>query len=420
MKGAPDCDVIIVGAGLAGAAASCMLSEYGLSAIILEARDRAGGRGFTRSFRDNEDWLEYGGAWIAPWHDRMRHYADKSQITLRPTQPVSEHRWHDGKALRHGLPGSHPALRAIKEHALLYKAGKSFPWKTPLTLSEYLDRIEAGAGIRAYVLAWWTISGNGDPNLVSASEFLSSCAYGDGTPESMMSALRHTLVPGVTMLAERMIASARARLELHVPVAAMNQSSGGVTVTCQGGRTVNARAAICAMPLNALPSVDFTPALAAKKREAIALGHGGRSLKLWLKVKGVEPGILACGGPGGLRWLFSERSSADGATLIVGFALADRTLDPADRTSVARSLARFFPEGELIAWDWHDWMGDPFARGTWVSLPANAIWIGDPEIWSREGRLAFATSDFADHAAGWFEGAIRSGEAAALEILKTL
>jgi monoamine oxidase len=65
-------------------------------------------------------------------------------------------------------------------------------------------------------------------------------------------------------------------------------------------------------------------------------------------------------------------------------------------------------------------VNDPFARGTWVALPANAIWIGDHQVWSREGRLAFATSDFAEHAAGWFEGAIRSGEAAALSILKTL
>ncbi len=416
----PDCDVVIIGAGLAGAAASSIASEHGLSAIILEARDRAGGRGFTRSFRDTEDLLEFGGGWIAPWHDRIRHYADKTRITLRPTQPVSEQRWHDGKVLRQGPPGRHPALEAIREHALLYKAGEPLPWKTPLTLGAYLDRIEANAEVRTYVLAWWTISGNGDPDQVSASEFLSSCAYGGGTPESMMSALRHTLKPGASMLAERMISSAQARLELNAPVAALRQSGDRVTVTCMNGRTIGARAAICALPLNALRTVEFTPALAAKKCEAIMLGHGGRSLKLWLKVKGVEPGILASGGPDGLRWLFSERLSTDGATLIVGFALADGTLDPTDRGSVVASLTRFFPEAELIAWDWHDWVSDPFARGTWVALPASAIWIGDPETWSREGRLVFATSDFAEYAAGWFEGAIRSGEAAARAILNAL
>lgn len=417
---APECDVVIIGAGLAGAAASAILSEHKLSTIVLEARDRAGGRGFTRNFKHSQDLLEFGGGWIAPWHDRVRHHAQSNEISLRPTHPVSEQRWHDGEVLRQGSPPSDAALQAIKEHALLYKAGEPFPWKTPLTLSAYLERIGANADVRAFVLAWWTISGNGAPDLIAASELLSSCAYGDGAPESMMSALRHTLVPGVSILAERMISSAGARLELNVQVAAVEKDGDGATVICKDGRTIRARAAICAMPLNALRGVRFAPSLAAKKHEAVARGHGGRSLKLWLKVKGVEPGILASGGPGGLRWLFSERTSADGTTLIVGFALDDGTLDPVDRASVERSLNQFFPEAKLVAWDWHDWVSDPYARGTWVALPADATWIGDPEIWGREGRLAFATSDFADHAAGWFEGAIRSGEAAALSIVNTL
>lgn len=420
-----DGDVVIIGAGLAGAAAACVLAEQGLSTIILEARDRAGGRGYTRSFAGSDDLLEFGGSWITSWHDRVRYYAEKTGITLRPIHPVSEHRWHDGKMLRIGIPTSdearaafEQAQQAIKAHALLYKAGKPFPWKGSLTLSEYLDHIGASSEARAHVLAWWTISGNGDPKRIAASEFLSSCAYGDGSPESMITALRHSLVPGVGMLAERMIAASGARLELSTPVAALGQDGDSVTITTTTGRAVAARAALCAMPLNALPAIAFTPELSGRKGEAIAMGHGGRSLKLWIKVKDVGPGILATGGPGGLRWLFSERKAADGTTLIVGFALADGTLDPSDRNSVAASLHRFFPAAELIAWDWHDWVGDPQARGTWVALPADATWIGDPAVWDREGRIAFATSDFAPEAAGWFEGAIRSGEAAAQAILR--
>jgi monoamine oxidase len=394
---------------------------------MLEARDRAGGRAFTRRFKDSEDLLEYGGSWIVPWHDRMRHYAERTKIGLRPTEPISEHRWHDGRVLRTGVPTSErarpdfeQAQKMIKEHALLYKAGKPFPWKTPLTLNQYLGLIDASPEARAHVLAWWTISGNGDPDRISASEFLASCTYGDGSPESMVTALRHTLVPGAGTLAEGMIASTDARLELNTRVTALNQSSNGVTATCATGRVVSTRAAICALPLNGLQAVAFTPAPSQRKREAIAIGHGGRSLKLWLKVRGVEPGILASGGPGGLRWLFTERHAEDGATLIIGFALADGTLDPFDRTSVSASLARFFPEAELIDWDWHDSIDDPYAKGTWAALPADALWIGDPAVWDREGRIAFATSDFADIAPGWFEGAIRSGEAAAQSIVSSL
>lgn len=423
----PGRDVAILGAGLAGAAASCICADHGLSTVVLEARDRAGGRGFTRNFADTVDVLEFGGSWITPWHDRIRHYAERTGITLKATHPVIEHRWHDGKVLRSGVPASETARaeferaqKAIKHDALLYKAGKPFPWNGPLTLTQYLDRMNASPEARAHVLAWWTISGNGDPDRISATEFLSSCAYGDGAPESMMTALRHTLVPGVGALAERMIVLAQADLHLNAPVGTVEQRQDGVTVTCTNGISVTARAAISCIPLNALPAVRFTPELSTRKREAIEIGHGGRSLKLWLKVKDVPVGILASGGAGGLRWLFSERHASDGATLIVGFALADGTLDPQDRGSIAKSLAQFFPEAGLITWDWHDWVGDPFARGTWVALPVDESWIGNPEIWSREGQLAFATSDFAEVSAGWFEGAIRSGEAAAQSVIAGL
>lgn len=420
-------DIAIIGAGLAGAAAASRCADAGLSTIVLEARDRVGGRGFTRKFSGSEDLLEFGGGWVTPWHDRIRHYAESTNIVLRPTHPVIEHRWHDGQVLRSGQPASQEgsaafdrAIAAIRQDALLYKAGKPFSWQGPLTLNQYLARIEASPEARAHVLAWWTISGNGDPEKIAASEFLSSCAYGDGTPESMMTALRHTLVPGTGILAERMIAQAKADLRLNMPVRAVRQDQDGVTLICANGEAVSARAAISCLPLNALPAMSFAPGLSVRKQRAIALGHGGRSLKLWLKVKNVAPGILASGGPGGLRWLFSERQAADGTTLIVGFALDDGTLLPEDRNSVAAALARFFPEAELVAWDWHDWVNDPYARGTWVALPAEETWIGDAEVWGREGRLAFATSDFAESCAGWFEGAICSGEAAAQATIEFL
>lgn len=412
----PACDVVILGAGLAGAAAACVCAERGLKTVVLEARDRAGGRGFTRRFAGTPDLLEFGGSWIAPWHDRIRHYCTRNGITLRPTHPVTQHRFHDGHALGSRVASSR-ALDAIQADALRYKAGKPLPWTGPLSLTQYLDRIAATPEDRSHVLAWWTISGNGDPDLISAAEFLSSCSYGDGTPASMMTALVHTLVPGAGILAERMIAASKADLRLRAEVSEVHREAQSVRVTCADGASIAARAAISCLPLNALSSVRFTPGLSARKRQAIELGHGGRSLKLWLKVRGVVPGILASGGSGGLRWLFAERAGEDGATLIVGFALADGTLDPDDRASIAHSLAQFFPEAELIAWDWHDWSGDPFARGTWVALPADATWIGDAETWKPEGRLAFATSDFAVAAAGWFEGAIVSGEAAAREII---
>jgi monoamine oxidase len=85
---------------------------------------------------------------------------------------------------------------------------------------------------------------------------------------------------------------------------------------------------------------------------------------------------------------------------------------------IAGALQRFFPQADLVAWDWHDWVADPHARGTWVALPADMLEIADPENWQPEGRLAFATSDISPDQAGWFEGAIIAGEATAKALLR--
>jgi monoamine oxidase len=66
-------DVIVVGAGLAGAAAALKLAQAGKHVSVIEARDRCGGRGFAKSYAGEGPRLEFGGAWITPWHNRCGH-----------------------------------------------------------------------------------------------------------------------------------------------------------------------------------------------------------------------------------------------------------------------------------------------------------------------------------------------------------
>ncbi len=416
-----DCDVVIVGAGFAGAAAALELAGLNLRTIILEARDRVGGRAYTRAFATGEEMLEFGGSWIAPWHERIRRHARTDGIDLRPAHQIAEHRWHDGKTLRNGLPcaagarsGFDRAMARVRADALAHRDGDASMAK--LSLNQYLDLIGAPSEARVHVLAWWTISGNGDPRLIAATEFLSSCAYGGGTPEGMMTALRHTLAPGASVLVERMIARSGAELRLNAAVAAIEQGPDGVDAVIAAGQRVRARHAVVCVPLNGLRTIGFSPGLTARKQAAIGAGHGGKAVKVWIKAQGVREGVLATGGGSGLQWMFAERQAADGAALIVGFGLDDGSIDPQSRHAMAAALNRFFPEAELMAWDWHDWLRDPWARGTWVATPVAMPWIADHREWQPEGRVAFATSDFSHESPGWFEGAIASGETAAQAI----
>jgi len=424
-----DCDIAVIGAGLAGAAAASIVTAQGKSAIVLEARERCGGRAFTRPFTAGGDLLEFGGSWVTPWHERIRHYADATGISLRPRSSVSTHHWHDGSTLRASQPSSKAArpafdrtLARIRTDALRYKAGEKTDADgqsmMAVSLNAYLDRIDASPEARAHVLAWWTVSGNGDPAVISASEFISSCAYGEGAPEGMIDKLQHTLVPGAAILAERMIEKSGAELRLNSPVAAIRQTMDEAIVTLADGGTLKARAAIVCLPINTLRGIAFDPPLSPVKSAAIARGHGGKAIKVWIKARGVVVGALVTGGGDGLAWMFAEREAEDGTTLIVSFGLADPGFDPDDRHTIAGALQRFFPDADLVAWDWHDWVADPYARGTWVALPADALEMADSANWQPEGRLAFATSDISPDQAGWFEGAIIAGEAAAKTLLR--
>jgi monoamine oxidase len=113
------------------------------------------------------------------------------------------------------------------------------------------------------------------------------------------------------------------------------------------------------------------------------------------------------------------RSGAeDGASYIVAFGLMQAGNDPSDPAWVKAQAAKLFPNARVLSHDWHDWVDDPFARGTWVAAFAGHEEGLSAANWQPEGAIAFASSDYAREQAGWFEGAVISGEDAADAVLR--
>ena len=97
-----DVDVIVVGAGLAGLRAARDLEEAGQTVVVLEARDRVGGRGYTAEMAGR--LVELGGSWFTPEHTEVRAELERYGLGVRDYPEVVHARWLTDGQLRRGLP----------------------------------------------------------------------------------------------------------------------------------------------------------------------------------------------------------------------------------------------------------------------------------------------------------------------------
>jgi hypothetical protein len=129
--------------------------------------------------------------------------------------------------------------------------------------------------------------------------------------------------------------------------------------------------------------------------------------------QGVPQGLACVGYGSAFHWLSWEGRVGD-ASLLVGFGNEDVT-DPNAAVGDYASGAR------VLAVDWHDWVSDPWSRGTWLTSRPGWRAAGALQRFAeQQGRVVFAGSDFAGVHKGWIAGAIASGRAAAWRVLTGL
>src|SRR3569833_2846613 len=147
----PQSDVIVIGAGIAVATAATLLAKHGLSVTILEARDRVGGRGFARAFADTEEVVDFGGAWITPWQERMHRICRATQTEIRQRIPVGERRFFRDGGLNSEVtssadrPAHERAIARIAADSMLLRMGHSTDERgrpiAHVSYADYIDRV---------------------------------------------------------------------------------------------------------------------------------------------------------------------------------------------------------------------------------------------------------------------------------------
>jgi monoamine oxidase len=409
-------DVVVVGAGFAGLRAARELADAGARVVVLEARDRVGGRAWTRCFAGSDELVELGGSWFTPEQVDAAAELERYGLAARRYELPRVVRWRTGGTLRDGLPvpkeqlgALERALVAITTDARSHAVGE-LGEVASLSCADYLHRLAVPEEVVEFLAAWYVMIGGTHPERGAVVDALAAIAGHGGLPSALLSALRHAPREGWSTLAQAIAEPLEVRL--GGPVIAVRQSSDRVHVQVRSGEVLEGAVTIVALPVNVLPHVGFDPPLPA--RSAAAAGaNAGRAVKVWFRALGLPPASLAAGRGEGVDWLFADRQLPDGTVLALGFGYQDRAFDPTLRTAVERALHAFWPAARLVGHDVHDWNADPWSRGTWVTDAVGSAGLVSSASFPAHGRLLFAGADIAAREAGWIAGALISGADAA-------
>jgi monoamine oxidase len=414
-------DVVVIGAGFAGLCAARDLVDGGASVLVLEARDRVGGRTFTSDFAGTAEQVELGGSWFAPEHVKAREELTRYGLGIRRYDPPRCVRWRTDGKLRDGLPVDADEITAldaawgrISNDARRHAAGEFA--ERGVSCAQYVAGMQLPQSVEDFLFGWWVMISGADPEFGAIGDAIDAIANHGGAPSALITSLQFAPRAGWTRLAQAMAEIASVRLA--TPVSHVAESPGGVEVSAERGSAVAARWAVIAVPINVLPQITFDPPLPAHV-QAIGGSNSGSAIKVWVRARGVPAGSLAAGRGNGLHWIYADRELPDRSVLALGFGFQNADFDPMNAESISVAFRAFWPAAEILGHAHHDWNADQFSRGTWLTESPGRLMA--PLGGAIEGRrLLLAGSDVAHREAGWIEGALRSGADSASYLLERL
>jgi monoamine oxidase len=423
-----DYDVVIVGAGFAGVTAARDLGLEGRSVLVLEGRDRIGGRTYTDTRIGRP--VEFGGTythWTQPhiWREMLRH-----GLELSKPLPVEKAHWIAQGQRHTASEEEFYELATPAMDALVADAHDVFPYPYEATRQEisrvdhetFADRyarIDDPAerdlvdGIMSYVATF--------PDQQAITPMLQWTALCGSWQAIWEHGALWRIKTGTKSLIEAMADEARAEIRLETPVASIDDKGDSVTVTTRDGEAITAQAVIVTAPINTLGDIKFSAGLRAPTQRLIEEQQSNRNLKLWAKVRGeIETfSAVAPVGANPITFALAEYRS-DGDTLVVCFGPDASKLDITDPRAVQEALRGYEPDLEVVEVAGHNWTADEFSQATWAMLRPGQLSECLPDIQRPHGRIAFAGSDIALAYQGWIEGAIQSGTSTARMVSSSL
>ncbi|MGT2509060.1 flavin monoamine oxidase family protein [Cupriavidus basilensis] len=438
-------DVAIIGAGLAGLTAARDLQLAGCNSfVVLEARDRVGGR--TLNYNIAGGYVsEVGGQWIGPGQTAVADLARQLEVGTFPS-------YYDGKTVILGgdgrveidLKGTFGTDEAVsgKLSQLSRDVPSGAPWKSP-KVSE-LDKLSVGdwlakQNIKPEDQAGWNasiaLSGGAMPAKMGLLHFLSMINSAD-RDYSQLDSIKHSaqetrFIGGSQILSIKMAKQLGDKVRLSTPVRAISGWDRDVVTLQTDHGEVRARKVIMAIHPALCQQVQFNPPL-PEKRAALQRAWPAHSparktamvyRRPFWRDKGLNGHIFGVGGP--VIWAF-DNSPPGGEIGVINAFVVNAQL-PSARDAAKSILTELYARAwgrealSPLAYHDQDWSRDDPWTITCVSAIPPGFWSAHGEALRPPcGNLIWSGTETAEIWAGYMDGAVRSGHQASLQVLNAL
>lgn len=421
-------DIIVIGAGFAGLTAARELAHAGRRVVVLEARDRIGGRTWLADRMGLQ--LELGGTWVHWTQPHVWSELRRYGIGLAPSPTPQNAYWWNGTRSVCGSPDQLLGLLDEPNEVLTARSREVFPQPFAPLNSELLaelddvsllDEIEllpVSAEQRAILASFWTLNFNGRLEDAAFTQALRWVALTNGDWKVNFEACAtYKIAGGTKALADAIHDDTHADFVLNADVRGVEATGDEVRVTTAEGDRYSAPHVVATVPLQTMSRIDFSPTLPQAAIDAVDRGQLGLGTKIWFTVEGEHSAFVALGGADWPLNFFQSEYVKDGRTFVIGFGPDGGAIDPEDAAAVQAVLNRLIPDARVIESAGHDWIGDPYSQETWSMHRTGYLTASLPTLQKPLGRVHFAGSDIADGWGGFIDGAIDSGLKAARAVL---
>lgn len=445
-------DTVVVGAGATGLTCAWRLAEAGQDVLVLEARDRVGGRLRTQAHNGSD--FEIGGQWVSPDQEALIALLGELGLETYSRFREGESLYVDAAGVARRFTGEELPVdeQTAKEidriigviDALAEQMDPDFPWAHPqaseldaVSFAQWLDAqttdVEARDNIALYLGPAMLTKPTHSFSALTA--VLMSASAGSFT--HLVDAdfiLDKRVVGGLASvpaaLAERL--GERVRLSADVTHVAWDEQdpAAGATVTVDGEQ-IGARNVVLALPPTHVRRIRISPDLPAEHRHA----REHQSFGLVIKVQAEydtpfwrSAGLSGTGfGPYQLVHEVYDNTLHGAATgTLVGF-VSDLNADELGRLSaderrarILASLASYFGDQALTPRTYveSDWQHQELTGGAYAtSFDVGSLTRWGAKLHEPVGPIRFGSSDIAGHGFQHVDGAVRIGTRLASQIL---